>query len=225
MKKLISILLMLCLCFSVGIAVTACDKESSNPSASYTVTESEWKMNFNLTKGQTQAQTLAFNGQVKPQILSNNPTEITSYTVFAEGENDGISGTSLLKVAPNAMSIEFYIGQTLREDESGTFASTTDFYQGLTKSVMSYFPFENYYNDFTYDQTKKAYVCQNLTSITYDEYDVNITNEVHTKTAEVTFINGYLNTITVELCDKNFVDVFASFVFTFSNINKTVVEL
>ena len=57
-----------------------------------------------------------------------------------------------------------------------------------------------------------------------DDYDPSKQTPVYTKSAEVTFINGYLNTITVTLCDLTFTEEFASFVFTFSNINKTTVE-
>ena len=42
---------------------------------------------------------------------------------------------------------------------------------------------------------------------------------------EVKFVNGYLDTITVELCEETFTDVYASFVFTFSDINNTTVEI
>ena len=45
------------------------------------------------------------------------------------------------------------------------------------------------------------------------------------KPLEVSFINGYLNTITVELCDETFENVYSSFVFTFSNINNTTVDV
>lgn len=197
----------------------------------YTVTEDEWEINFNLTKGQIQAQTLSCVAIGHPQarLLSNNSsqrlTEITSYTVYAEGENVGVPGTSLLKVAPNAMSIEFYVNGTRREDESGTYGKNETLYQTLTRNIMVYFPFAGNYNDFTFDQTKKAYVAQNLTSIMVDDYDPTQTSSVYTKSAEVTFVDGYLNTITVELCDKTFEEVYASFVFTFSDINNTAVEI
>lgn len=227
MKKLLSILLMVCLCLSFGIMV-GCDQsqapqQDDNGMAVYTVTEAEWKTNFKLTKDQTQT----FNCVNKNQtvsLYSSAVTEITSYTIYAVGTNEGISGTCLLKVSPSAMSIDFYIEGNFREDESGTFDSSTDFYKGLTTSIMSYFPFENNYSNFTFDQTKKAYVSQNLTSYVNDEYDVNKVYPMYTKSAEVSFINGYLNTVTVELCDANFVDVYSSFVFTFSNINSTVVD-
>ncbi|MBQ8372483.1 MAG: hypothetical protein IJX38_06085 [Clostridia bacterium] len=196
----------------------------------YTVTEAEWKINLNLTKGQAQAQPLscAAVSQTQAQPLSSNSSQaltgITSYTVYAVGENAGTTGTSLLKVSPDAMFIEFYVEGTL-EDESGTYGSNETLYQTLIRNITVYFPFADNYNDFTFDQTKNAYVAQDLTSIMVDDYDPTETSLVYTKSAEVTFVNGYLNTITVELCDKTFEDVYASFVFTFSDINNTTVEV
>lgn len=229
MKKLLSILLMVCLCLSFGIMVVGCDQsqapqQDDNGMAVYTVTEEQWKINFSLTKNQVQTQSSCIGKEPTLSTFSAPAlTEITSYTLFAEGSNEGISGTSLLKVSPSAMSIEFYVGNTLKESESGVFASDTDFYKGLTTSIMAYFPFENNYSNFTFDQTKKAYVGEDLTSVLNDEYDVNKHYEMYTKSAEVSFINGYLNTITVELCDKTFTNVYASYVFTFTDINNTIV--
>lgn len=197
----------------------------------YTVTEEEWRINFNLTKGQTQTQQLscANKGQASIQLfahaLSQKLTEITSYTIYADGVNEGVAGTCLLKVSPNAMSIEFRLAGALREDESGIFASTTDFYKGLTASIMSYFPFADHYDDFSFDQAKNAYVAQNLKSTVVDEEDITQTYDMYTKKAEVSFVNGYLNTIAVELCDETYENVYSSFVFTFSNMNSTTVEV
>ena len=75
------------------------------------------------------------------------------------------------------------------------------------------------------EETKKAYVAGELTSTMVDDYDPTDEENVYTKSAEVTFSNGYLNTITVTLCDENFDEEYASFVFTFSNINNTTVEI
>ena len=211
MKKMVSRLLTVCMCLSIGAVLTACDEAASTSSVNYTVTEEEWKLNFNLTKGQAEVQLLSSNS-------SQTLPEITSYTVYAEGENAGIKGTSLLKVSPNAMSIAFYVGDVL-EDESGTYESNEILYQTLTRNIMVYFPFADNYDDFDFDQTKKAYVAEDLTSIMVDDYDPTKTSPVYTKSAEVTFVNGYLNTITVELCDDTFENVYASFTFTFSNIN------
>lgn len=192
----------------------------------YTVTEQEWKMNFNLTKTAPQAQPACFgdNGEVKLQLLATHTSSgITSYTIYAEGISAGVSGTSLLKVAPNAMSIEFRVAGVLKESESGTYSSSETLYKTLTSNILAYFPFADNYNDFTYDQENKVYVAQNMTSIMVDDYDPTIQRPTYTKAAQVTFINGYLNTVTVELCDENFGDAFASFVFTFSDINNTTV--
>ncbi len=238
-KKFLSFVLAICMIIPCTFALTACDKNSSpanppeNPAVVYTVTEDEWKINFNLTKGQAQPQaeplacaTLCQAQTQLPSSSSQPLTEITSYTIYAEGENCGETGTCLLKVASNAMSIEFYLEGTLREDESGTTLSNDPFYIGLTASVMSYFPFADNYDDFTFDQTKNAYVAQNFTSTVINEEDVNDTYDLYTKSAEVTFINGYLNTISIELCEDNtFEDVYSSFVFTFSDINSTTVEV
>jgi hypothetical protein len=124
------------------------------------------------------------------------------------------------------MSIEFYLEGVFREDESGTTPSTDPFYVGLTSSVMSYFPFANNYDDFTYDSTKKAYVANNFTVAVVNEEDITDTYDLHTKKAEVSFVNGYLNTITIELAEDNtYANVYSSFVFTFSNINSTTVAI
>lgn len=227
MKKLLSILLTLCMCLSICAVFTAC-KKAPPTSASYQVTEAEWKMNFNLTKASPQAQTLSNNARQTIQLFAEEYSQlqkITSYTLYAEGVNGNTSGRSTLKVAPNAMSIEFYIGNTLREQESGIYEKTEVLYQTLTVNLMNYFPFENNYGDFQFDEEKKAYVSQNLTSIMVDDYDPSKTKEVHTKSAEVKFVNGYLKTINVALCDKNFENAFASFEFTFSNINNTTVNV
>lgn len=227
---MVSRLLTVCMCLSIGAVLTACDEADSTSSVNYTVTEEEWKLNFNLTKGQAEVQTLSCvtSDQAQVQLLSSNSSqtlpEITSYTVYAEGENAGIKGTSLLKVSPNAMSIAFYVGDVL-EDESGTYESNEILYQTLTRNIMVYFPFADNYDDFDFDQTKKAYVAEDLTSIMVDDYDPTKTSPVYTKSAEVTFVNGYLNTITVELCDDTFENVYASFTFTFSNINNTTVQI
>lgn len=225
MKKLLSIILALCMCLSLGIMFTACD----DPTVSYTVTETEWKINFNLTNGQTAPVLLSANTnkQYKVSTFSAQQTiaPITSYTLYGEGNNENDVGSSLLKVAPNGCSNHFIVNGSVKEGETGTFANTHEFYIGVTRTVSMYFPFANNYNDFTFDQTKNAYVASNITSTMVDEYDPTDTYDLYTKTAEVTFIDGYLNTVKVSLCDKTFTDVFASFTFTFSNINSTTVTL
>ena len=195
----------------------------------YTVSEEVWKVNFNLIRGQAQGggvEGANVDGAIAHQLKAGSDlTEITSYTLYAEGTNDGTSGTSLLKVTQDAMYIEFYVEGTLKDDESGIHDKTTDLYIGLTTLVKMYFPFANNYNDFTFDSTKNAYVGHDISSILIDEYDHDKTYPMYTKTAEVTFINGYLNTVSVELCNSSFTDVYATFEFTFSNINNTTIDM
>ena len=232
-KKFLSFVLAVCMLIPCAIFSTAC---TTNPpeADTYTVTEAEWKVNFNLTKEQVQPQSLGLSvaeeNQTQKQLFLSAQaqplTAITSYTLYAEGESGGLEGNALLKLAPNGMYIEFYLENNLREDESGTYAKTEVLYQTLKQNIMSYFPFANNYNDFTFDQSKKAYVSQNLTSIMVDDYDPSKSRPVYTKSAEVKFVNGYLNTVFVVLCqDANFTDEAASFLFTFSNINNTTVTI
>ena len=92
--------------------------------------------------------------------------------------------------------------------------------------LKSYFPFSGRYSDFTFDETQNAYVAQNLKSTVVDESDITQTYDLFNKKAEITFINGYLNTITVEMCDdETYENVYLSLVFTFSNINNTTVDI
>ena len=233
-RKFLSFILaviMVISCMSVLSACTQTPPAEPPTSAVYTVTEQEWKINFNLTKGQSQpsAQPLcATLNKGKAQLFSSTQpiSAITSYTINAVGINYGTNGSCCLKVAPNAMSIEFYLEGAFRDDESGITPSSDPFYVGLTSSIMSYFPFANNYNDFTFDQTKNAYVASNFTVAVVNEENINETYDLHTKTAEVSFINGYLNTITIELAEDNtYQTIYSSFVFTFSNINSTTVNI
>lgn len=206
----------------------ACDDAEESSTTVYTVTESEWEVNFNITKTPTQAQPLSCAvGDNQVRLFSNTSlAEITSYTLRAEGVAYGEEGSGLLKVAPNGMYMEFYIDGVLRPDETGTFPSTDSFYIGMTTMLRSYLPFAGMYNNFTFDQTKKAYVAENLTSTVIDEEDITKTYDLFNKKAEITFINGYLNTVSIELCENNkFEDVYLSLVFTFSDINKTTVNV
>lgn len=84
-----------------------------------------------------------------------------------------------------------------------------------------FIPFAEYYDEFTFDETKKAYVAQNLTATVVDDYDITQTETIYHKTAEVSFINGYLNKVSFEMCDPTFSEVMATFTFTFSDINNT----
>ena len=239
-KKILSFILALCFMMPCAFMLTACDKEPpanqpSNPATVYTVTESEWEINFNITKSQAQPQ------QVEPlscttignqaQLLSNTSlAEITSYTLRAEGfcvdGNRTEEGLGILKIAPNGMEMEFYIDGVLRPGETGKTPSSDPDYIGMTAMLRSYLPFSGMYDDFTFDQTKNAYVAQNLTSTVTDEEDITKTYDLFNKKAEITFINGYLNTVSVELCEDNtFEDVYLSLVFTFSDINNTTVNI
>lgn len=237
-NKFLSFILVICLMMPCVFMLSACDEEPptnppETPATVYTVTESEWEINFNITKAQTQPQVepvscVAMGGQT--QLISNNSSqslaEITSYTLRAEGNSEGVDGSGLLKVAPNGMYMEFYIEDVLQPDETGTTPSSDPWYIGMTTMLKSYFPFSGRYDDFTFDETKNAYVAQNLKSTVVDESDINETYDLYNKKAEITFVNGYLNTITVEMCeDETYEDVYLSLVFTFSDINNTTVEI
>lgn len=233
-NKILSFMLAICLILPCVFMLSACDKEPpatppENPAVVYTVTESEWEINFNITKvkEQPQAQPLSCAAMSKQaQLVSNTLDEITSYTLRAEGESEGVEGLGLLKVAPNGMYMEFYLEDVLQPDESGTTPSSDPWYIGMTTMLKSYFPFSGKYDDFTFDQTKNAYVAENLISTVIDEDDINQTYNLYNKKAEITFINGYLNTISVELCeDDTFEDVYLSLLFTFSDINNTTVDI
>lgn len=237
-KKFLSFMLAICMVIPCVFALTACGKEPpanppENPAVVYTVTESEWEINFNITKSQTQPQaeplacaTMGSQAQVLSGNSSQGLDEITSYTLRAEGNAEGEEGLGILKVAPNGMEMEFYLDGVLRPDESGKTPSTDPWYIGMTTMLRSYFPFSGRYDDFTFDQTKNAYVAENLKSTVVDEDDINQTYDLFNKKAEITFINGYLNTITVEMCeDETYEDVYLSLVFTFSDINNTTVEI
>ena len=124
------------------------------------------------------------------------------------------------------MEMEFYLDGEFCPDESGKTPSSDPWYIGMTTMLKSYFPFSGRYNDFTFDETKNAYVAENLKSTVVDESDITQTYDLYNKKAEVTFVNGYLNTITVEMCeDETYENVYLSLVFTFSDINSTTVEI
>lgn len=225
MKNLLNGLMAMVLMFTSVFAFAGCGKDDNPPATVYTVTEEEWKTNLNLTKGQSQMQPVAYN-------LSKEVTEITSYTVRAEGVNVGTPGSALLKMAPNGMSIEFYVDGTLKTSESGTFDSNDVLYASVKINMMMFVPFAEYYDDFTFDETKNAYVAQNLTATLVDDYDTSKTETIYHKSAEVSFVNGVLKTVSFQMSDKNsvvndndFDNIIATFTFTFSDINSTTVEL
>lgn len=227
-RKILSFILALCFVLPCMFMFNAC----GDSAIVYTVTEAEWEINFNITKTptqQTQPLSCSANG-AKLQLLSSKYSqtlaEITSYTLRAEGTAYGENGLGILKVAPNGMEMEFYIEGELRPDESGKTPSSDPWYTGMTMMLASYFPFSGKYDEFTFDQEKNAYVVQNLTSVVVDESDITNTYTLYNKIAEIQFVNGYLNTVTVEMCeDDTFEDVYLSLVFTFSDINNTTVNI
>lgn len=217
-KKLLSFIVAICMVLPCLFVFSACGQKPSDPAIVCTVTEAEWEINFNITKPKPQAQVVADNSTTLP--------EITSYTLRGEGAiSETVNGLGLLKVAPNAMYMEFYVGDELAEDIAGTYTNTNPIYIGLTTMLGSYFPFSGKYNDFTYDETKKAYVAENLISTVINEEDITDTYDVYNRRVEVTFINGYLNTIYLEICnEEEFNDNYHAILFTFSNINSTTVD-
>ena len=224
MKRVLKGFMAIALIFSSLFALAGCRKDDDPPATSYTVTEEQWKTNLNLTRNQSQVQPVSNN-------LSQELTAITSYTVHAEGVNAGIPGSALLKMAPNGMSIEFYVNGSLKASESGTFDSDNVLYESVKTNMMMFVPFAEYYDDFTFDETKKAYVAQNLTATLVDDYDTSRTETIYHKSAEVSFVDGVLKTVSFEMSDKNSVEndnnfdnVIATFTFTFSDINSTTVE-
>lgn len=235
-KKLLSLVLAVCLIVPCTFALSACD--NANSSTVYTVSESEWEINFNITKvnAQTHSQTVACSllNDAKTQDVLNTVAqsldEITSYTLSAIGTDyqDGtLNGSGVLKVAPNGLDMKFYLEGVLQEEQTKTIPNTDLQYIGLKTMLTSYFLFSGKYNLFTFDTTKNAYVAENLTVTVISEDDISKTYDLYNKAVEVTFINGYLNTISVEFCDKTFEaeTVYQTFVFTFSDINNTTVTL
>lgn len=93
--------------------------------------------------------------------------------------------------------------------------------------LTSYFLFSSKYSEFSFDATKNAYIAENLTVGVVNEDDITDLYDLYNKKVEVTFINGYLNTISVEFCDNNFEanTVYQKFMFTFSDINNTNVTI
>ena len=230
-KKFLGFMLAMCFTLPCVFMFGACDNSSStNPPETqgdvYTVTEAEWEINFNITKtpNQAQPQTCMIMDNQAQAFSVARLEEITSYTLRAEGNAEGEEGLGILKVAPNGMEMEFYIDGVLRPGETGKTPSSDPWYIGMTTMLKSYFPFSGKYNEFTYDQSKKAYVVENLKSTVVDESDITQTYDLFNKKAEITFLNGYLNTITVEMCDdETYENVYLSLVFTFSDINNTTV--
>lgn len=253
-KKFLSLILAMCLIVPCAFLATACknsDDKNKNPDTSavvYTVSEDEWETNFKITQVGEQTQTQA----VSYSLLSNSESrvvqtasakslaEITSYTLSATGtdyrDEEPLRGSGVLKVAPNGLDMEFYLEEEnedgilelKKQDEQTQVIPNTDKqYIGLKAMLTSYFKFSGKFNRFTFDTTKNAYVAENLTVSVVNEDDINDTYNLYNKKVEVTFINGYLNTISVELCGENFAEdiVYQTFMFTFSDINNTTVTI
>ena len=233
-KNLLSIALAFNLITSSAFILSACNKPDPEDTIIYTVTESQWETNFNITKSKTQLPPVEPVSYNERQLLadSTNFEEINSYTVTAEGVwrdeflNQEEEGKGILKVAPNGMDMEFYLDGILQPAQTGKASSSDPWYIGLTTMLRSFFPFSGQYNNFTFDETKKAYVAENLKSTVVSEDDITQTYDLYDKKVEITFINGYLNTITIDMCqDEEYDFVYLSLVFTFTNINNTVVTL
>ena len=235
-KKFLCFLSVICLMASCLFTFNACDtpETPNDPQGNvYTVTEAEWEINFNITKAKAQPQTqllscVALDNQIQPLSTTPSIAEITSYTLRAEGTYDDLGrttdGIGLLKVAPNGMYMEFYLDGELSEGETGTTPSTDPWYVGMTTMLKSYFPFSGKYSEFAFDETTNTYIKHNLTSTVVDESDITQTYELYNKVAKISFVNGYLNTVYVELCqDATFGDPYLTLTFTFSDINATTV--
>lgn len=217
-KRLLSFVLAICLIIPCAFVFSACSGK-----AVYTVSESEWELNFNITKVQNQ-HTLLNKRQSKQSL-----EQITSYTLSATGidyqSREPLYGSGVLNVAPNGLDMEFYLDDVLQEEQTKTIPNTDKQYIGLKAMLTSYFLFSGKYNEFTFDENENAYVAEDLTVSVTNEDDINDVDNLYNKKVEVTFINGYLHTISVEFCDENFEaeTVYQTFEFTFSDINNTIV--
>ena len=240
-KKFLCFLSVICLMASCLFTFNACDtpETPNDPQGNvYTVTEAEWELNFDITKSKAQPgvqplSCVAVDSKIQPLSSTTSLAEITSYTLRAEGtyvDYNGVTddGVGLLKVAPNGMYMEFYINGVLQQVGPGgaTTPSTDPWYVGMTTMLKSYFPFSGKYSEFTFNETTNTYVKHNLVSTVVDESDIAQTYELYNKTAEIKFVNGYLNTVYVELCEDNtFGDPYLTLTFTFTDINNTTVVL
>ncbi len=233
-KKILSFICATCIIIPCVFMFSACKNDDNNnedaggSTVVYTVNESEWETNFKITKVREQSQTVAcltvINGE-------SSLADITSYTLSATGNiiegDETTPGSGVLKVAPNGLDMEFYINSVQQAEQTKKVPSTDSQYIGLTATLTSFFAFSGKYNDFTFDTNKNAYVAENLTVSVVNEDDISTTMNLYNKKVEVTFVNGYLNTISTELCDETFEEetIFQTFVFTFSNINNTTVTI
>lgn len=202
-KKFLSFVLAICLLVPCAFIFTACGENpppEDPPTATvYTVTEAEWKTNMNLTKNQAETQTLSCASLCSSQVTllstSSQPlTEITSYTARAEGVNAGQPGWGLVKITSDGMYTEFYPNNELNEEHSGNFDNTTTMYQDMKFNMIMLVPFANSYSQFTFDETKNAYVGQNITSSLVED---GISEPIYHRTAEVTFTFSDINNTTI----------------------------
>lgn len=237
-KKFLSFILAICLIVPCAVLATACKIEGDGNATIYTVTEDEWEVNFNITKSSTQGEPQTASnslniaqGQVVQSLSSKSLAEITSFTLSATGtdyqDEEPLRGSGVLKVAPNGLDMKFYLNDILQGEQTKTIPNTDSQYIGLKTMLTSYFLFSGKYNEFTFDETKNAYIAEDLTVTVVNEEDINETYDMYNKKVEVTFINGYLNTISVEFCDAGFDadTVYQTFMFTFSDINNTTVTV
>lgn len=244
-KKILTFILAICVICPCAFLVTACnnggDKNegSDNGAVVYTVSEEEWETNFKITQVGEQAKTQAVAYSLSSNLESGvvqtayakSLAEITSYTLSATGTNideyGTINGSGVLKVAPNGLDMKFYLNDVLQEEQTKVIPNTDKQYIGLKATLTSYFKFSGKFNSFTFDTAKNAYVAENLTVTVVNEDDISETLDLYNRKVEVTFINGYLNTISVELCGETFEanTVYQTFLFTFSDINNTTVTI
>lgn len=237
-KKILSFILAICLIVPCAFLATAC-KNNDDSAVVYTVSEDEWETNFKITQvgEQTQTQAVSYSllnnseSRVVQTTSAKSLAEITSYTLSATGtdyqDEEPLRGSGVLKVAPNGLDMTFYLNDVLQEEQTKVISNTDKQYIGLKATLTSYFLFSGKYNEFTFNKTKNAYIAENLTVSVVNEDDISQTLDLYNKKVEVTFINGYLNTISVEFCDKNFAEdtVYQTFMFTFSDINNTTVTI
>ena len=223
-RRILSFILAMLMVIPCAINLTACKKEEDggNGNVVYTVSEQEWEINFNITKSNPTATPLS------AQVYSNEPTQlapITSYTLRGEGFSGNQQGWGVIKYAPNGMDIEFWLDGKL-EDETQIIPSTDEFYVGMKFMLASYFPFSGKYSQFTYNSAKNVYVIERLKSTVVNESNIEEFYDVFNKKVEIKFVNGYLSTVYVELCqDEEYGDVVSALTFTFSKINNTTVTL
>lgn len=132
------------------------------------------------------------------------------------------NGSGELKVGAGSLSMSFILNGKTTKDEN--VLSTSPRYKHLTKTITSLFAFSGKYDDFAYNSSTGKYIAQKLIT-DVEEDNPDITYKLYNKVAEVTFDNGYLKTIHIELCkDDSYSTVYQSITFTFKDINNTKVN-